>query len=499
MARDLGAIPTQTAKPASQGRDLGIDQSSATLAHSQQAIDQLRVKQQQAEQAAQVAQAPATVAKETGKGIVGSLFDPLVKAGRTAVQAVGEAFGAKNPQEQYTGLAGTPQQTLQADVQQGKSVPQAAGEFALEAASVLPLGKGAQMAKQAGKGILESEALAPVVNAIKKPIAKVGAFLDERAAKKAEDKAIQTSVDALTPKMTPTELQDAKTTKAGFFKSPKVDMSGDTNFMETANSLKGIVKGKSAIEDKNTLEGAINNTSENVVRPFLSSNQVKTYFGDFIKKLELVQPKTPFKTGTPQFENYNRVREEIINRTAQFLKGLPDRGGMTDMNSYWDARKMIDDVLDTETKGKVFGDPVREGAVAASQDMRQGMQQYILDSLQYPGQMEKVNHMQDLLQTMRSRGIDIPTEKDAIIALQKQLGIENAPEDVIRSAFFRDQMERMTQMYKGIDYVKTKVPAEFKKGSTVKQIIKNPAVQIGAGGLVGAGTVAGTSKLIGGE
>lgn len=190
MARDLGPVPTQTptstTPAAGGGRDFGsisLDQGMAGLAHSQATLDRYNTETAQAKAVSDKANSPLGLAQETTKQSVNNIFGGPVKAIRSGVQAVGELFGVKpNYNQTYTDFAGNQQKTLQGDVYAGdKSVAGAATEFGAEAAGVLPIGKAASL----GEKLLA------------KPVSKLTSYVAERAAKKAEEKAVQESIDAV--------------------------------------------------------------------------------------------------------------------------------------------------------------------------------------------------------------------------------------------------------------------------------------------------------------
>lgn len=192
MARDLGPVPTQTPTSTTPavggGRDFGsisLDQGMAGLAHSQSTLDRYNTETAQAKAVSDKANSPLGLAQETTKQTVNNIFGGPVKAIRSGVQAVGELFGAKpNYNQTYTDFAGNTQKTLQGDVYAGdKSVAGAATEFGAEAASLLPIGKAASLGEKL----------------IAKPVSKLTSYVAERAAKKAEEKAVTATIDAVDP------------------------------------------------------------------------------------------------------------------------------------------------------------------------------------------------------------------------------------------------------------------------------------------------------------
>lgn len=219
MATLLGPIPAgQTPQQGGGAKLLGsvnnIDQSSATLAHSQQTIDQLRVKQQQAQQASQVANAPATIAKETTKGALGSIANTALNFARSAIHApvdiANSLMGKQVDQSTTTGFDGKPMKTIQA---QGADM---AGKLFDSGASgqptdITPLGATADLVGQTVSGAADvlgaKGAGEGLSNLVKKPFSKLGDFLTTRATKKADEQAIQSLHETLAPKLNAKEVK----------------------------------------------------------------------------------------------------------------------------------------------------------------------------------------------------------------------------------------------------------------------------------------------------
>ncbi len=431
MATDFGKIGFKVDTPSSSGsKDFGsvskptFDQSQAALAHSQMAIDGLRQKEVAAQQQAQVANAPSTVAKETVKGTVGGLFNPLVKAARSGVQAIGEAFGAKAPNEQYTDLSGNPAQTHQADVAQGKeSVAGAFGNMALEAATALPIGKGLKVGAEVaapvikeGAGLLE-RATAPVV----KPVA-------DYLAKRAEKKALTTSVEALTPKLTPTETKAAASSGKGttsFFGGSKIDMTKDKNFMQIAENAKGIVKGKNVIEDINSVKNAISSEAENLKTQIATVDHPYT-FRELSSKLSSAEEPISLK-GTPFEKQIVPVKEAAIEIAKK-------HGG--NISGLLDARKEFDALVEKT----------------------------------YPNLWDKENApMRNAISSVRNAMNDF---------IEANLPVGTG---------FKESLKKQRMFYDAIDNLATKVPSEINKGGILqktKSLLKNPVVQT-LGGITG--------------
>lgn len=336
------------------------------------------------------------------------------------------------------------------------------------AQAAIPLGKASQGIEA---GSIIGKALSPLKE-----------FLANRATTKA--------VNAIAPKLTSGEIEASPNVIRPKIGAPRVDFTKDTALQQIANDTKDIAKGKSSIDDKNALKSAIEQTSVNGVKPFLAENKVPANFEDLQKKLSLVHPQSSLKADPSALKTYSRVREEVqtslYNSLKETAKAKGDFTGNVDFNDVWDARKVLDSKAEEELGSKVFGTPEFTGAKAAIQDMRQGLTQYIKDSLQFPGQMEDVNRMQEFTQVAKARGIEIGSKEAQ--ALMEQMGIKSTPEGIARAKTFEDSMSKISNFYKAIDNVSTKIPEEIRLNSTFGKrhpILKRVAQGLGIGGGIG--------------
>lgn len=292
-----------------------------------------------------------------------------------------------------------------------------------------------------------------------------------------ENRNLNKSINAISPKLTAGEMEASPNVIKPRFGAPKVDFTKDKALKAIAQDTKGIVKGKSAIDDKNALRAAIETASEKEIKPFLAENKVPANFEDLQKKLEMVHPQSSLKADPTASKTYDRVREEVQANIYSSLKTAAknkgDFGSSTDFNDVWNARKILDTKAEEELGTRVFGSAEYTGAKAAIQDLRQGLTQYIKDSLQFPGQMEDVNKMQEFLQVARGRGIDIGSTEAKM--LMEQMGIKATPEGIARAKTFEDTMGKVSNYYKAIDNISTKVPDEIRANATFGK--RHPVIQ----------------------
>lgn len=307
---------------------------------------------------------------------------------------------------------------------------------------------------------------------------------------------MQDTINTISPK--PTPVAGAEDIAAGKGKAPTlfskatIDQSETPYIQKAAADVHGLVSPKeSMIQNINNVHDVIEQTSQDVVKPFLSANPVPFNFEDLQNSLGLVKPSSSLKSDATAFSTYGRVKEEIQQALYDFLKTNPERGNSTDMNNLWDARKVIDTKISQELGDATFGTPQYTGVKVAARDMRNAINTFITNSLAHPGQMEQVNAMTDFLQTARSKGIDISTESDAMKALAKQFGLD-ADANAAKAAFFKASLSKMTGMYDAISNMAPKAYGELGKSEIQLLLKKHPILKklIGAG-LTGVGLGAG--------
>jgi len=318
-----------------------------------------------------------------------------------------------------------------------------------------------------------------------------------KSVENAGKKALSAIADVVAPKITPVKgAKDlvsgaSKMEVPGLLSKGKASYEANPRTQKVVDAVKDVWDTGAATVSKNfnNVQEAVEDTAENVVKPFLSQNKVPFNFQDFRDRLTLVKPSTSLKSDKAAFETYGRVREEILDDVANFIRHQGDVNGVTDMNALWDARKILDAKINAELKG-TFGTPQYTGAKAAAADMRRAFKDFIVDSISNPGQAGTMNKFYDFLQTARSKGIDIRNEGDAIEALRKQFGINDFDEDVAKAAFYSDKMEKMSLMYEALTNMAPKALKEIGKSSPEIWLKEHPFAAK-ALGLLGGGALAG--------
>lgn len=317
-----------------------------------------------------------------------------------------------------------------------------------------------------------------------------------RAGKK-EQKAFEQIVDTVAPrvrndKTTRSLLTSGKATQEapGLFREAKTSFMNDERVVQIAQATESIIDPKKNIaQNFNAVSDEISDIAENKVKPFLSENKVPFNFEDLRNRLNLVEPTGSLKSDPSALKNYNRVREEILDDMAGFLRSkTAGPENMTDMNELWNARKVLDQKIFDELGDATFGSAQYTGVKAAARDMRTAFANFITDSLTNPGQAEEVNRFYEFMKVAKSRGIDIRNEKDAIKLLRQQMGIQDIPENVAKGAFYKYAMDQMNLMYEAMENMAPKVLAQEGKNKLQLLAKQYPALNWLIGG-VGAGVV----------
>jgi hypothetical protein len=281
--------------------------------------------------------------------------------------------------------------------------------------------------------------LAPMLGA-RQGMAAAGSKVLEKTGIKGfmESRAQGKVIAALTPKMTPSELEEAAKsgqTVKSMFGTPKVDMTKNKQFMKTAETVKDLVKGKSSIEDVNSVRNALSKEAETLQARVKSSDHPYTF-----KELQtaLSNVEEPISLRGTAFEKQ-------IKPIKQAAMDIAKKNGGT-VSSLFDSRKEFDALVDRT----------------------------------YPNLYES----------------ESAPMRNAITGIRRAMNdfIEaNLPE----GSGFKDSLEKQKTYYDAIDYIATKVPEEVKKGSLLKRTVKNPLFQMGATAIGASALTKESSKILG--
>ena len=342
---DFGAVEIGGFNPDDFGATPSIDQAQTSLAHSQATIDRLRMEAQQAEQAAQQANSFGGMALQTAKDTTGSIANPIAKGLATVGSSIKEFFGGK-PITQIKGTQGEIIPTSQGKILADTSLKETSvgGEFvdtALNVGSIIPVGKGLSLGKQAVAK--SAEKLAPIVSPFLKKLASPATnFL----AKRAEKKAIETATRAVTPKTADLSekeyellLKQGRVTPKTMFSAPKYVLSDKektsaTRFkdlLQDKDPVKNSIKVMSRIADEDAQVGQFLEKNNGV----FNSGELRNSISEKLKDVtDVAIPEA----------RVNKLKTTI---TDNFLKSLQKN----DMKSLWEARKEFDRQIENAFSG----------------------------------------------------------------------------------------------------------------------------------------------------
>lgn len=360
-----------------------------------------------------------------------------------------------------------------------------------------------------GLDVVTAGTAAPVKGAVKE-VAKESAEMAgkalkpvaEKLATRSERKVTEKLTDAMTPLLTP--MRKLKGIVADAKGGEVFDAAMDEKVTRSVAALQDVAKElgkkptafiktgvKKAQDNAAGLGNAIKEYAEKKVTPFLQESGVNYNFTDLRKSLELVQPSEALDGAAKAA--YNKVRSRVIaaiaNKVGPETKGIKSvaemrkKAGETgeiakkvlkgDID-FWDARKIIDSIVDEETKGKAFGDAALAGAKAAYKDMRQGFAQYLAEAFRYPGQMDKVNKANEFLKSERVVKMDKAGWN--IDQFEEQFGLVRSQADEAMAAQWEKYMDNMSSLYDGIANVGTKAAKEYGKNKAALWMKEHPAM-----------------------
>lgn len=260
------------------------------------------------------------------------------------------------------------------------------------------------------------------------------------AAKTAEKKATQTAIKALTPKMTSGELEAAGAAGKGVVPkigAPGINMAKDPGFMKMVDATKGLIKGKSAIQDINSVRGALTTEAEALKSKIVASGKDIIYpFKELASKI--ADSEEPISLKGTQFEKQIAPLKQAAIQIAQ-------KNGGT-ISSLFDTRKEFDALVDKT----------------------------------WPNLWDKEN----------------APMRNAVTAVRNTMN--DFIEQNLPDAGYKSSLDTQSNFYRAIDNLSTKVPDEIKGNATWAQ--RHPIITGAAKGaayLAGADALNQTAKDLG--
>lgn len=313
----------------------GFDDSQAALSHSQMVFDSIFKTPLQ-----NIAEGNAGAGLERSKGAAKEAFSQFASAGAQNAGPVGADMLAHAPAfKQNIDALNTNLQPTNVEQLKGKTDTQMA-ELAL--------------GTTAGKSLL-------------KEIPTLGKFFADREAAK----LTRLTVDALKPNLTKKELEEMVASGKGTigrFGAPEIDFTKDKQFMKAVEASKGVIKGKSAVEDVNLVRDAIGREAE-ALKGQISALDHPYPIRELAARMSAAEEPISLR-GTP-FEKQIKPLKQAAVKLAE------ESGGK--ISGLLDARKAFDDLVE-KTYPNLYDKenaPMRNAVVA----IRDAMNQYIEENL----------------------------------------------------------------------------------------------------------------------
>lgn len=309
-------------------------------------------------------------------------------------------------------------------------------------------------------------------------------------------------IEALTPKITGKAYE-----KKGLLGKVKDGAVDDPEYAQSWQSIqdaasalgtKGtkIIK-TGAVENSNNLNRVIDTIrdySQKVVSPFIKESGVNYNFGDLQKALSLVEP--PPGLSGEGLSAFNRMKsnamQAIANRISPDVKGISSLSELRSKlingkvpekilkgdEDFWDARKMIDDIFEKETKGKVFQEAARNGAQEGYSRLRGAFKDYLDEAFRYPGQMEKVNKLNEFLKTPQA--IQMNKAGWSLEDIEKQFGLARNPMSEAKASEWEKHMKTLSGLFDARKNLSTRIGPERGLSGLDKFKKKHPVLNYAA-------------------
>lgn len=244
--------------------------------------------------------------------------------------------------------------------------------------------------------------------------------------------------------------------------------------------IKGV---KDPVKKIANLNQGIRDTSTKTIDPFLDKNAAPSHFQDMREYMEKNRPTSNLQKDPGAFEAYNRATENALDTLYKTMKeratNTGDFGPNVSGTEIRQARIAIDQQIAKELGQETFGTPQYKGIKAAEIDTRNMLNRMNEDMLRYPGQLDKLNKMNELLSASKERGIEVdPAE---LTRLEQELGLKKTPESEANAKFLADQHKKMSYLYDARDNLIDKYQSSVGKNKVQELIKNNPVVKAGTG------------------
>lgn len=281
-----------------------FDSSQSALSHSQMTIDKMRSEAAQAKATADQMQSAGALAKEAAAGTANQLIGGPANLLRSMKNIPKDLFGlATGKGVDQSEMLG--QKTVQAKLAGGESYPKVAGQAALDAASVLPVGKGVGLAK----------------TGIAKLVQKTG--ISKFLADRVEKKATQAAISAVDPTLKSKKLELAyqkvgtgdRTVKPQSLFGEQA-LEPDEQTIRLGTRLKGTLRGRSGTENLENIATDMKRT-EDEISTLLKGDPDVVYNAD---KPTLMKSLEGQRSGIPREFSAIKDSKNVYESVIQFAQ-----------------------------------------------------------------------------------------------------------------------------------------------------------------------------------
>lgn len=261
-------------------------------------------------------------------------------------------------------------------------------------------------------------------------------------------------------------------------------------------STEDVARGTAAdpyISKTNDPVGQIQNVNQGIVDEsnktdaFLDQNAAPANFADMREYVEANNvPDTNLQSDPAAYQNYQRATQNGLNTLAQVMtdasKVSGDYGPNVSATLIRKARIDIDQQISKELGESVFGSPQYKGIKAAELGMRNTLNRMSEDMLRYPGQLDKLNQMNDFVSTAKSRGIEVDmTNPQVRTQLETRFGLKATSEGEEAAQKLNAQHQKMSYLYDARDNLIDKYQRNIGKNKVQEVVAKSPLAKTAVG------------------
>lgn len=293
-----------------------------------------------------------------------------------------------------------------------------------------------------------------------------------------EDKSVR--IDALRNSM-PEDANGGVTRKGMFGKSTIDPNAEDVRRGTTAHEyIKDITDPVAQIQNLNKGIKDVSGETDS----FLNTQAAPANFADMREYMETNRPISNLQKDPGATEAYNRATQDALDTLYTTMKKSAkesgDFGAVTSAADIRKARIAIDNQISKELGENTFGTPQYKGIKAAEIDTRNLLNRMSEDMLRYPGQMEKLNTMNDFISSAKARGIEVDLNNPAVrMQLEGQFGLKATTESEAAAQELTARHLKMSDLYETRDNIIDKYQSSIGKNKVQEAIKNSPALKAG--------------------